>query len=375
MESLSSRIRSSSIPRDYVKKRSVSHQFLGEDAAELFTKLVTVGRSLLSHSLAENKHVDFDEALHPTATLVSLAASSHNDAIEALVKGIHDHSVRRPKGIADAYVQAYLAAIDGRVYINTTRFEDVEKGADCTCSEALQFMPYIDEAIGTSLTTHFNAAYEKVKSFPLLSLPAELRLAVYSYALPRHKELILKTSPLERKGGRGGLGFEFFRVSKCINAEVTEYFYESRPLLFKCDNFRLCYGKARGLEFAMTAAKEIAVPTRHLLSSLIIQVTVFRLTIPNPIGSLVETTRLTDILNLFDNLKTIEVNFLSLYKEVYKTPLRSSAKRLAVWLIEAFPPSVEVSWTFDTCFVEQSIDEVRLALEDDSGTEAVSTFV
>jgi hypothetical protein len=168
MQSSSSRPRTSSIPRNYLKRNS-GLSFHLEDALPLLAQLQALDQLLSTNTSVTA--LDLDYALGSSAIQSVDYYDEDIDGLqgkiaEKLQNYVLGNSIRRPDGIPAAYVQAYKAALNGRPYVNETKIVNFMLGREPTCSQALHAMPGIDEAIGTQLKARFDAVYDKGNASP-----------------------------------------------------------------------------------------------------------------------------------------------------------------------------------------------------------------
>ncbi len=149
------RPRSSSILRK-LHQTAKEERFSLADAAHLKLKL-----RALDHALSTNSQ----EALHADDIKEAIdacqPATSHgnvyvdgSEEIYLVVK-----TLSRPDLIPDVYVEAYTAALHGRIYVNERRVSNFKKGVDPTFSQIRPFLKDIDHVCDTSL----EAAYKDVE--------------------------------------------------------------------------------------------------------------------------------------------------------------------------------------------------------------------
>ncbi|KAH7118715.1 hypothetical protein B0J11DRAFT_582525 [Dendryphion nanum] len=218
-----------SIPHNFTRRPP--DVFDAQDARHLIAKLQNLDSLLQSLPLDGHSKVDFnnvpcsqgDEHPSPTAKVN-----------EAVVRCVQETPVRRSEGIIQAYGKAYSAAIAGRVFMNQTHIVDFSLGRECTCSEALAALHLLDPIIGTTLALRLVTLNDTVSPFPLLRLPAELRLHVYSFYLPSKQSFIVTGS--SRTPGRISHNalrsqMNIMLVSQQIASEIRRFCYMDRPLV------------------------------------------------------------------------------------------------------------------------------------------------
>ncbi|KAF2260792.1 hypothetical protein CC78DRAFT_619980 [Lojkania enalia] len=190
--------RSSSIPRDYARRR-YTYTISEHASARLLLTLEALDYILRFTPVMRRASLDFNLVIQTVNSIQNpigaiLPPDSTTNHEGKVVPGGPRHLVlrdyliaqliKRPDTFPQAFLRAYLAVLAGRVYINEALFTDFTKGPDCTCSEAIRVLPEIDEMLGTGLFTFFEDAYVKVRPFRFSDLPAELRLHVHSYMGP-----------------------------------------------------------------------------------------------------------------------------------------------------------------------------------------------
>ena len=148
-------IRSPSIPRD-IQARRRKGEFNIEDAEILVAKLQALDKALAAAPLPV---FDYSWDLHPLAPASD--GLTLNVLAEKMMAHIKKHKVRRPEGIPASFIDAYKAALAGRIYVNKLETVNWAKGRECTCSEALQHLLEIDEMLETSLRERFDAVNDR----------------------------------------------------------------------------------------------------------------------------------------------------------------------------------------------------------------------
>jgi len=166
--------------------RSIS-KFSPNPICELIVQLYTLNRLLASAPVAVHRFLDLD------AAITDVYANAHHvppvlfsSDIQKNLQGIFsEHRLDqldglRANGIPAAYVEAYTAALQRRVYVNRICFPAASPllYSECTFSEAIAALPAIDQLLGTTLRARFDAVFSALDPFPFLRLPAELRLLV-----------------------------------------------------------------------------------------------------------------------------------------------------------------------------------------------------
>ncbi|KAF2730891.1 hypothetical protein EJ04DRAFT_29157 [Polyplosphaeria fusca] len=200
---------------------SRQNRFSRDDAALLANTLRSLETLLNSMPLEEHHQINFNQF-----------SASHErhvaEDIPRLCRLVLTQRIRRAMGVPAAYGQAYRAALARRPFVNKIRIDDWHTGRECTCSEALQALPAIDQLLGTRLVARYHELETQVEPFPFFRLPAELRLHVYDHVLPRGTHFSLEGQPALYKAPSRTVGL--LRLSKDMHAEATKYLYEKHTL-------------------------------------------------------------------------------------------------------------------------------------------------
>ncbi|KAF2661761.1 hypothetical protein K491DRAFT_687160 [Lophiostoma macrostomum CBS 122681] len=232
---LGSRNRSSSIPRDYQKRRCPDFSLL--DAGELLDTLKALDRALDTTPVAQHKDIDYNAIVRPR----NRQTKAEDEALRIQLFNHIKGRVPQPLGIPIAFVEAYKSALVGQCFVNETKADNLFDGRACMCSESLRCLSGIENMAGTHLQKRFDVAYAKgtshgskkhrkligriVKLFPFLRLPAEIRLQIYGYHLQRHRRLCYTLEGIYQ-----GVSLPILRVCCQINNEVIKYLFENRTL-------------------------------------------------------------------------------------------------------------------------------------------------
>lgn len=194
----------------------------------------------------------------------------------------------------------------------------------------------------------------KVKPFPFLQLPAELRLHVYSYLLPREPHIALLHQP-HRDHRPPRLRLDIMRANKQVHNEVVEYLYEKRTLFMIV---------ARDRE-SPTLTNEYLSRYYETLASMPTQTRQHFTKLEIQIGYLSSQTftakrhthvpsvsdPMSHILFLLPNLDTVVISFQSLlYTSVSTHRIVRERTQTAEWLIKYIPESVNVVWDLARAF-------------------------
>ncbi|KAF2676354.1 hypothetical protein K458DRAFT_183571 [Lentithecium fluviatile CBS 122367] len=345
------RPRSSSIPRNYTRMPRPDDQFDVVKAGALCLKLRAIDGLLHSAPSWHRLVLDFAAIIRSDTTTQSVADTEVLDHLPVLLA-----RMRRPDLIPDTFVDLYTTVLKGRIYRNENRCSDFRKGPDPTCSEVLRILPVIDHQLGTSLSAFFNAMNDAVKPFPLLELPAELRLQIYSHLLPRANYLSLFGQPSRASRPPRLNLVDILRTSHQLHGEVTEYFYNNQTLLMKV----VCPGPKRTCEDYWQRSHDTLAGmnprTRQLFKQLEIQMDLLLAAHPAYPGlpestfyrGVIESPIFAAMLKMLPNLEAVIISFSS---NVRMGAARRDRADLWVrdalhWLIGQIPESLQLRWDF-----------------------------
>ncbi|KAF2478339.1 uncharacterized protein BDR25DRAFT_365519 [Lindgomyces ingoldianus] len=348
---LLTRSRSSSIPRDYSTR--LPDRFTVYNAAELLAKLLALDKFLHASSSAQEHLLRYDSILRPSSLEIRQYLEDFVHDTEP-AKQLHDlimgHQVRlrRPDGIAAAWEHAYRNVRQGREWVNETKFNlQVYKGRECTSSEAFAVLPQIDALLGTRLQASFDVLYANVKRFPFLQLPAELRIHIYSYCLPRAPYVSIYDDPTTSyKPPKPNLNL--LSVSRQIHAEATKHSYENRILFLKLVRGpNLQPVSVLPLSRAYQTATRMSLDMRNYFKNLEIQIA-YNATQPLPRQWGLHETEISlpRLLELFPHLESVLVSFPH-PPVIMNSRLHETATRTAEWVAEHTPASIQLFWDFE----------------------------
>ncbi|KAF1838430.1 hypothetical protein BDW02DRAFT_594686 [Decorospora gaudefroyi] len=341
--------RSSSIPPQYHRMADVERRearFSVTDAVHLKLRIQALDQALSSMppEEADEAHVEtIAEACRqrPFHESVYVAGS---EQFYLIVKRLS-----RPDLLPDVYVEAYKTVLQGRPYVNAHNVSDLSKGVDPTFSEIRLLLPELDRVCETDLQGAF--ARREIRPFAFLQLPAELRLQVYSYILPREARITLEPMYRGQKAPRRRL--DIMRVNTRLHDEVTKYLYEHRTLFMPVA--RHPTNKAFGDEYVARIYNTIATmnpATLHLFKHLEIQISHCQ---DRHIVASRYLPRIADpmrhIFRKLTALETLTIQFGPVATPSYwesETMLKTTRQRYEIetteWLIDHIPASVNVSW-------------------------------
>jgi hypothetical protein len=114
---------------------------------------------LNSTPLAQHQNIDYYAIVRPDAYEPQLLPKS--DPKDQILRNQLFNYVKdrfpQPFGIPAAFVEAYKAALAGRIFVNEIKADDFLNGRACTCSESLRYLSDIDNIAGTRLQERFDA--------------------------------------------------------------------------------------------------------------------------------------------------------------------------------------------------------------------------
>ncbi|KAI4713836.1 hypothetical protein J4E89_001284 [Alternaria sp. Ai002NY15] len=204
-----------------------TERFSLADAGHLKLKLQALDRAISSirpDSHSEDDITNINDACkaNPSGGSVYVAGS---ERFYLVVKGLTG-----PRATADAYAEAYKNVLRGRPYANKYKLPGWA-GPTPTFSEIRPLLRDIDIACETNLESAFAILEERVKPFPFLRLPAELRLHTYSFLLPPGPRILLDHSRQHVTRPR----LNIMRTNRQIHNEVRKLFYGSRRMFIQVE--------------------------------------------------------------------------------------------------------------------------------------------
>ncbi|CAO2652200.1 Nn.00g004830.m01.CDS01 [Neocucurbitaria sp. VM-36] len=349
---------SSSISRQYHR---LAHQerFSVTDAVQLKLKL-----QALDHALSSLSSSNRQGRVHVTQIADACQPRPFHEAV--YVDGSEEFyllvkAVSRPDLIPNVYMEAYTAVLHGRPYLNHDKVSDFTKGVDPTFSEIRLLLAGIDALCETELAAAFSRLEDQVQPFPLLQLPAELRLQVYSYLLPRESHIALLQQP-HRDHRPPRLRLDIMRANKQLHDEVAKYLYENRTLFMVAarnsqsqtlsDEYMLRYYETLASMPTQTRLrfKKLEIQIGHLVSQ------------PSAPRRYTDVPSVSDpmrhILALLPNLDTVVISFQSLlYTSVSTHRIVRERAETAEWLMKYIPASVSILWDLARAFAFPSKSE------------------
>ncbi|KAH7075181.1 hypothetical protein FB567DRAFT_185212 [Paraphoma chrysanthemicola] len=334
------RPRSSSIPR-HLRQIPANQRFTVADAAQLKLKL-----QALDDKLERNADI---HTLKSACQGRPFHEEIYMDGSEQFFMLVN--SVMRPDLIPDVYIEAYAAVQQGRYHLNQYRVSDFKKGVDPTFSEIRGLLGKIDAVCGTKLDASYRALEDEVKPFPLLRLPAELRLEVYSHLVPREAHIaVLAQAQPHRDHKPPRLRLDLLRVNRQLHDEATKYFYENRTLFMVAARDK--GSELLSNEFVSRYYETVAVmsaSTRLLFTKLELQIGYFSNQIFTPrryqnVPS--ATSPMQQMLTLLPSLTSVVISFGLAPAQLMGSNDRIIAQRndTLKWLLENIPQTIEVSW-------------------------------
>ncbi|KAH6644413.1 hypothetical protein C7974DRAFT_383492 [Boeremia exigua] len=149
-----------------------------------------------------------------------------------------------PSKIPDIYMNAYSEVVRSCPFTNRyIRRPSRNRKLRCygptytsfapTFSSIRALLPHIDALCNTSLNDFFEKADEKVKPFPFMNLPAELRLQVYDCLVPSEAFVRVRTKKSHRVDQRFPMCLSIMRVSRTLCEETTRHFFDKPCLLIE----------------------------------------------------------------------------------------------------------------------------------------------
>lgn len=232
--------RASSIPRQYhriAQAERRDHGFSVADAAHLKLQLQALDKALPGLSPAQPSVRDITSFSDTACTQSARGASLYIAGSEEFFLVVK--RVARPDLIPHVYAQACEAMVRGRPYVNRYAVSDFNKGVDPTFSDIRRLLPDIDRVCDTQLDGAVRRLEAKVRPFPFLRLPAELRLHVYSHLLPSNPKMTLPPRHHETTRPRLAL----MQANRQMHHEVRKYLYERvtlcMPAVFRPDSMQL----------------------------------------------------------------------------------------------------------------------------------------
>ncbi|OCL13587.1 hypothetical protein AOQ84DRAFT_436236 [Glonium stellatum] len=253
--------RSSSIPRNKLGKQASQSNSV-RDAATLMLKLLELESVLSSTPRNQHSNIAFDEVFADKGSETDHAVEN-NELVEKFRQLLKQLKLRQPDGLILAYEKAYKACVAGRHYENQMKIINWVKGRECTCSEAINALPKIDELLGTKHTARFDEVFSFVKPFPFLSLAYELRLNIYDHLLTRKPYLALNSSAI-LVARRQKLDLSLLRVSSQIHKEGSKILYGSNTFFIKASG--------DGREEALIVIQSMGKHNRALIKKLEVQI-------------------------------------------------------------------------------------------------------
>ncbi|KAF2878007.1 hypothetical protein BDV95DRAFT_8308 [Massariosphaeria phaeospora] len=312
----------------------------------LEAQLRTLDSWLASTPADQHARLDFDVILR--AAQVHQAARDSDMLLEAVLWDL-SRDTPRPESIASVFVQAYRAALAGRVYVNPASDTiNVERGRSYTASEVLDILPDVDALLTTHLGSHFQRVYAHVKPFPLLRLPAELRLHVYAQRLPREPHLSLFDQP-NRAYKPPRLDLTILRTCHQLHDEVTKYLYRDRTLFVKAVTGGKDMVSSAHITQNYESVAAMAPTTRLYFKTLEIQVDyqasrdVCGPRFPHALPSY---DPFADTFKLLPALETVVVSFPPHGPNPSTKYRYAKRKEPVAWLIEHIPDSLQLRWDF-----------------------------
>ncbi|KAJ4992935.1 3 exoribonuclease family protein [Stagonosporopsis vannaccii] len=156
-----------------------------------------------------------------------------------------------PQKIPTVFVNAYKEVLQSRPFTNkyTPKCEGRGKFKYHeplsitflpTFSTVRLLLPEIDALCNTSLSDIFRNADDRLRSFPFMRLPVELRLHVYDYLVPNEPLLVrIRSKELVNKASGPPKRLDIMRVSRALYQETTKHFFRKSTLLIEvCEEWR-----------------------------------------------------------------------------------------------------------------------------------------
>ena len=128
------------------------------DAAALMLKLLELDSILSSTPRNQHSNVAFDDVLLDKSSKIVHAVQT-NDLVGKFHGLLKQLKLRRPDGLVLAYEKAYKACLAGQHYENQMKIVNWVKGRECTCSEAVNALPKMDELLGTNHASRFDQVF------------------------------------------------------------------------------------------------------------------------------------------------------------------------------------------------------------------------
>ncbi|KAF1937958.1 hypothetical protein EJ02DRAFT_39784 [Clathrospora elynae] len=261
--------------------------------------------------------------------------------------------VAQPDLIPDVYIGAYRTVLQGQHHVNEHKSQC--KGCRVhylTFSEIRCLLADIDRICDTDLDGAFSRLDDKVPPFAFLRLPAELRLHVYSFLIPRAPEIPLIRPDADPKAPRRRPRLHVMRVSKQLHGEVRKYMYEGRTLFMAVGRDEPC--KALSDTYSGHHYEAIASmnpETRQLFQRLEVRVCPYPRWTSEAHRCLAAPTvkdLMRHLFNALSSLETLVISFDPNPARHLPTSLayqdREDMVRTTEWLIDEIPASIKVEW-------------------------------
>ncbi|OAL43854.1 hypothetical protein IQ07DRAFT_592659 [Pyrenochaeta sp. DS3sAY3a] len=340
------RPRSSSIPRQYHRIPRLE-RFSVTDAVHLKLRLQALDAALSTVSPADDYATIFaaiDDACQPRPFHETVYIDG-SEQFYLVVKPLS-----RPDLIPEVYADAYTAVLLGRPFVNTFTVSDFSKGIDPTFSEIRVLLASIDGLCETDLKGAFERLEDKVKPFPFLRLPAELRLQVYAEFLPREAHVALLAQPL-RDHRPPRLDLQIMRVNTQLHDEVQKFLYSNRTLFIVVARDRESLTLSN--EFAARSYETLArmaPKTRELFTGLEIQIGYLAhqtFTSKHYVDIDAVPDPFPHMFSLLPNIKSLLFSFCSSpYAKIRPPRIFREYYQTLEWLFPYIPPSIEIRWDF-----------------------------
>lgn len=193
-----------------------------------------------------------------------------------------------------------------------------------------------------------------VKPFPFLQLPAELRLQVYAYLLPRQPHLALIYQPHHHHKPQR-IRLDMMRANHQLHHEIAKHMYENRTLFLIIARDKA--SQTLSNEYISRFYEIIATmhpPTRHLFTTLEIQIGYLSgqaATAKRHANVPAVLDPMHHIFALLPRLHTLVVSFGPL-PFIPSDTYRIVRERLETvdWLIDCVPEAIDVRWDLTRAF-------------------------